>query len=75
MNRRGNSEFEKIVAMIFGAIVIIMVLTSGLVTITISAFSNAFGTIGTLGALFGGLLGILFIMMIILSIWEAFNRR
>ena len=75
MNKKGNSKFEKIIAMIFGIVVIILVLTSGLVAITIQAFSNAFGTLGTLGALFGGLLGLLFIGMIVLSIWEAFNRR
>ena len=67
MNKKGNSDFEKIVAGFFGVIVILIILTSGIV-------KDIFGAFSVLGTL-GGLLGFLFIIMIVLSIWEAFNRK
>jgi len=69
--KNARSEIEKAVTAIFGIIIffifIFVFLSSGVIPSIFEAF-NVFGALG-------GFLAFLFILMIIISVWEAFNKR
>lgn len=67
IGKKGRGEIESAVTLIFGIMIILIFLFSGIV----SDISRAFEGFGALGAL----LSFLFILMIVVAIWEAFNKK
>ena len=67
MNKKGRGEVESAITLIFGIIITVIILSSGIVSDVFRAFSG-FGALS-------GILAILFLLMIFFSIWEALKRK